>query len=78
MHRYSLQPQTVKTIRAVRQSTRWKPKITASITDSIDEALENLENDKSDVKVFTDGSGMEGKIGMAAILYQNGRMKAKL
>ena len=39
---------------------------------------ENVENDESDVKVFTDGSGMEGKIGAAAILYQNGRMKTKL
>ena len=78
MHRYGLQSQTVKTIRAVRQSTKWKLKITASIADSVDEALENLENDESEVKVLTDSSGMEGKIGMAAILYQNGRMKTKL
>ena len=69
MHRYGLQPQSIKTIKAVRQGTKWKPKITANIASSADEALENLENDKSDIKVFTDGSGMEGKIGAAAILY---------
>jgi len=78
MHRYGLQPQSIETIKAVRQGTKWKPKITANITSSTDEALENLEIDEPDVKVFTDGSGMEGKIGMAAVLYQNGRMKTKL
>ena len=78
MHRYGLQPQSIETIKAVRQGTKWKPKITANIASSADEALENLENDKSDVKVFTDSSGMEGKIGTAAILYRNGRMKTKL
>jgi ribonuclease HI len=38
----------------------------------------DMENDKPDVKVFADGSGMEGKIGAAAVLYRNGRMKTKL
>jgi len=78
MHRYGIQPQNVETIKAVRQDTKWKPKITASITNSTDKALEDLENNESDVKVFTDGSGMEGKIGAAAVLYRNGRMKTKL
>ena len=78
MHRYGLQPQSIETIKAVRQGTKWKLKITANIASSADKALENLENDKSDINVFTDGSGMEGKIGTAAILYQNGRMKTKL
>jgi len=78
MHRYGIQPQNVETIKAIRQDTKWKPKITASIANSADEALEDLGNDESDVKVFTDGSGMEGKIGAAAVLYRNGRMKTKL
>jgi ribonuclease HI len=78
MHRYGIQPQNVETIKAIRQDTKWKPRITASIANSADEALENLGNNESDVKVFTDGSGMEGKIGAAAVLYWNGRMKTKL
>lgn len=78
MHRYGIQPQNMETIKAVRQDTKWKLKITANIANSVDEALEDLENDESDVKVFMDGLGMEGRIGAAAILYRNGRMKTKL
>ena len=43
-----------------------------------DEAIEVIQNDNPDVKVFTDGSGMNGKIGTAAILYRNRRLKTKL
>jgi ribonuclease HI len=38
----------------------------------------DLQNDDSDVKIYTDGSGMEGKIGAAAALYRGGEVKAKL
>jgi hypothetical protein len=69
MHRYSIQPQYIETIKVVRQGMKWKLKITASITNSVEEAIADMENDKLDVKIFTDGSGMEGKIGAAAILY---------
>jgi LmbE family N-acetylglucosaminyl deacetylase len=78
MHRYSLQPSKIETIKAVRQDTNWKAKATASIDNSVEEAISSLECDQADVKVFTDGSGMEDKIGAAAILYRNGRMKTKL
>lgn len=44
----------------------------------MDKAIADMENNKPDVKIFTDGSGMEGKIGTAAILYQNGWMKTTL
>jgi ribonuclease HI len=78
MHRYSIQPQGIETIKAVRFDTKWKPKISTHIANNVDEALENMQQDRADVKVFTDGSGMEGRIGAAAVLYQNGRMKTRL
>jgi fructose-1,6-bisphosphatase/sedoheptulose 1,7-bisphosphatase-like protein len=77
-HRYSIQPQATETIKAVRYDTKWKPKVTANIANNVDEALETLKQDSADIKIFTDGSGMEGKIGAAAVLYKNGRMKMKL
>jgi len=43
-----------------------------------DEAIESILNDNPDVKVFTDGSGMENRIGASAALYRRGRLKASL
>jgi hypothetical protein len=78
MHRYNICPQDIETIKIVQFHTAWKPKITAKITRSVEAAMEAIDHNTTDMKVFTDGSGMEGKIGAAAILYRNGRLKAKL
>jgi ribonuclease HI len=78
MHRYDIKPQTIETIKAVHFNTRWKPMIKTKVANSIDGAITDAEHDDPDVKVFTDGSGMDGKISAAAILYRNGRMKTKL
>jgi len=78
MHRYNIHPRNIETIKAVQHDTKWKPKVTANIAANVDKAIESLEHDRSDIKVFTDGLGMEGKIGAAAVLYRNGRMKTKL
>ena len=78
MHRYGIQPHKVETIEAVRFDTGWKPGLTTKVIMDTDKAIEEIQNDNLDVKVFTDGSGMEGKIGAAAILYRNGNLKTKL
>ena len=51
---------------------------TAKIASNVGDAIKNINHNNPDVKVFTDGSGMEGKIGAVAVLYRNGRMKTKL
>lgn len=58
--------------------TEWKPKIRTRITTSADEAIEDENSNNSDVKIFTDGSGMVERIGAAAVLYRNGRAKTTL
>jgi hypothetical protein len=78
MHRYKIQPQNMETIKAVRFDTRWTPKVAIRITNDKDEAIANVNQDSLDVKVFTDGSGMKGKIGAAAVLYRYGRAKTEL
>ena len=78
MHRYKIQPKLIETIKATRHDIKWKPNITIKIAGNADDAIKELENDNPDIKVFTDGSGMDNKIGAAAVLYRNGRQKSKL
>jgi len=47
--------------------------IRISITDSREESIEQTENAKEDLQVFSDGSALEGKVGAAAILIHKGR-----
>jgi hypothetical protein len=53
-------------------------KIRVHIPNNIDKAIQDLQDDNSDVRVYTDRSGMQGKIGAAAVLYCNGRMKTNM
>jgi hypothetical protein len=48
------------------------------VANSVEAAIMSAQQDNPDVKVFTDGSGMEGKIGASAVLYRNGRLKSTL
>ena len=76
MHRYKIQPQYMETIKAMCFDTRWTPKVAIKIANNEDEAITNTNQDNPDVKVFTDGSGMDGKIGAAAVLYRYRRVKS--
>jgi len=78
MHRYGLQPHKIETIEAIHFNTGWKPGLTTEVIIDTDKTIETIQNDKPDVKVFTDGSGMEGKIGAAAVLYRDRNLKTKL
>jgi ribonuclease HI len=70
MHRYGIQPH--------RSETRWKAQFSTEVIPDTDKAIEAIRCDNPDVKVFTDGSGMDRKIGAAAVLYRSGRPKTKL
>ena len=78
MHRFKLRPENIETINATRYNTKWKPRMTIKIVDHADGAILDMEQDITDAKIFTDGSGMEGKIGASAALYRNGRLKSTL
>ena len=69
MHAFGIQLQKIETIKVARQSTKWKPCIKVQIAKNKDDTIKETHEDNSDIKVFTDGSGMEGKIGAATVLY---------
>jgi hypothetical protein len=66
IHRFKIHPKRMETINATRYNTKWQPRTTIKIIDNADDAIADMEQDLPDVKIFTDGSGMDNKIGAAA------------
>ena len=71
IHRYKIQPQNMEIIKAVCFNTGWPPKVAIKIANNENEVITNVNQDSPDVKVFMDSSGMEGNIGVVAVLYRN-------
>ena len=72
----SLNPNDIKTISPVRQSPGYNPTFKSVIPPSNEAALPlvNLTNSTVPVQVYSDGSGYEGGIGVAALLYINNHL----
>jgi len=51
--------------------------MTVHIADSKVQAKAEEEADRSRVKVYTDGSGYEGQVGAAVVLYQDGEVRSR-
>jgi ribonuclease HI len=51
--------------------------VTLHIAESKEQAKEGEGADESWVKVFMDGSGYEGQVGAAAVLYQDGTVRSR-
>jgi ribonuclease HI len=78
MYTFKMKPDKMETVQAVRQSTKWTHSIRTRIADSRQEAKAEEEQDRTDIKIYTDGSGHDNKIGAAAVLYKAGVEKARL
>jgi len=79
MHRYNITPKKMETIDAVRKGPKWKSKAKIKIHRSKEEAVEDERMREGDrIRVYSDGSGIDGKIGAGAVLYRAGRLKSAL
>jgi ribonuclease HI len=78
MHKYNIKPESVETIKAVRQTTKWQANVKMHIPDNTNTAIQALQDDTADIKVYTNRSGMDRKIGAAAVLHRNGRRKSHI
>jgi hypothetical protein len=78
MHKYSIKLESVEIIKAIQQTTKWKANIKTHIPDNTNTAIQALQDDTADIKVYTDGLGMDRKIGAAAVLHRNGRQKSHI
>ncbi len=70
---FDVQPDALETIKAVRFPPYWKSKVTVEIAETMQEAIAMERMDKSEVRAYGDGSGIDGGIGAAAVIYKGDR-----
>ena len=75
IHVYDLKPHQMERIDAVVLGHKWQPAYTTCITSNKEQAINEVETNDADVKVFTDGSCRDGHVGAAAVLYRGGTEK---
>ena len=78
MHAYSIDPTTIETITPVRHAPSWTSPVTTRIAPDRKTAIDEEERDNADIRIYTDGSGFEGKVGAGAVLYRCGVRKGRL
>ncbi|PSR73747.1 hypothetical protein PHLCEN_2v10417 [Hermanssonia centrifuga] len=78
-HLFNLAPDAIETITPARYSPYWKPGHATEIAENKDQAREseNRWARKNGIRVYTDGSDVDGGVGAAAVLYKPGRRQVK-
>jgi len=73
LHELGRDPKTLEVIRAARRTNKWKAAFTTEMAKTREDAeaaeLQDREG-RDSVRVYTDGSGLGGEIGAAAVLYR--------
>jgi len=72
VERFKIKPRRFEMIRPDPRPPTYKRAFTVMIADSKEESIKDEANDDSDIKIYTDGSGFEGGVGAAAVLYRKG------
>jgi hypothetical protein len=78
MKTYRIKPEKMEKIEVARQDLKWEMKAEVRIAGMKEEAILEEGHDGAEVKVYLDGSGIDGKIGVVAVLYRNGQRKSSM
>jgi hypothetical protein len=73
MHAYSLNLERMEKIQMVLFGPKWHPAFNTRILQSKEQAINEVETERAQVVVFSDGSCIDGGVGAAAVLYKNGK-----
>ena len=60
----------IETIGTGTKAPTWRNRVKTVITTTRENAIQLVNNDESDIKIYTDGSSHDGGVGAAAILTQ--------
>jgi ribonuclease HI/exonuclease III len=80
---YNIEPDKMEKIGHVGRDAGWTPICTTQIAKTLEEAHLEDEQDPAEIRIYTDGSGFDGHVGAAAVLWRMGRddeksMKARV
>jgi ribonuclease HI/endonuclease/exonuclease/phosphatase family metal-dependent hydrolase len=77
-HDFSISPATLETVDPVMADREWVPGFRTRVAASREAAILMDTDDVAPIQIYTDGSGKDGRIGAAAVLYRNGRKRRSL
>lgn len=69
---FKIKPEKMEEVKAVRFGANWESTMARSMRSSKDKVMEAEKEDSARWKVYSDGSGIDGKIGTAAVLFCDG------
>ena len=69
---FDLDPNRMEKVEAVRYDVGWRAGMERRIANTKEKAIQEEAADMVEIKVYTDGSGVEGNIGAAAVLRRRG------
>ena len=72
-HDFGIAPEGIEKVDLVKADRNWKPGFPTKIAPTREDAIQMDEDDTAIWRVYTDSSGKDGWIGVAAVLYRNGR-----
>jgi len=75
---YNAHPYQYETIKPAIQPPIAHKLFSTHIAESRDSSMEDSAMDNSNIKIFSDGSGIDGQAGAAAVLFRQGRQSPKV
>ena len=70
---FDLNPNRMEKVEVVRYDMGWRAGMERRIANTKEKAIQEEAADMAEIKVYMDGSGVEGNIGAAAVLRRRGR-----
>ncbi|KAG2119351.1 hypothetical protein DEU56DRAFT_691093, partial [Suillus clintonianus] len=70
MNEFQTDPSKIEKIEAVRHYPKWEPDVDTRIAETKERAVEEDKSATEDLRVYSDGSATEGKVGGAVVLMR--------
>jgi ribonuclease HI len=72
LHDFQVTPRLIETVDPSKADGRWKPGFQTRVAESRQAAIKMDDDDTAPLQIYTDGSGLNGQIGAAAVLFKRG------